>query len=372
MALKRLGSLGVWMGALAAGAAAWLLLAQARPVAAGIRQSLAVCGNLLIPSLFPFMVLATLLPNTRAGWALAAPARWLGRLYGAPPALAPALLMSWIGGYPAGARALAQLVDSRQITPRQASRALCYCVHGGPAFVVTVVGAGVFGSVRAGLLLWGCQLAAGILVARLLGRMPRDSAGGSPPPLVFPSFATALVSSVSSAAAGMVTICAFVLLMGGGAAMLEATGALGRLAGGLSALTGGWLTPAAARVLLSGGLEVTVGCAAATGLAPLEALTVLPFLLSFGGVSVVCQLAASVEGRRLTLGRLLPARLLHGLLTQLLAWPLLAPLCRALPAFASGAPALQADAKTPLATLLLLGAVAVFCLTLEEGPVQNR
>lgn len=370
--MKRTGSFGMWLGVLAAGGTAWLLLAQAGPVAAGVRQSLAVCGNLLIPSLFPFMVLATLLPVTRAGWALSAPARWLGRLYGAPAAAAPALLMSWVGGYPAGARALAQLVDSRQLTPTQAQRILCYCVHAGPAFLVTVVGAGIFGSAQLGLALWGCQLVAGILVARLLGRIPRSAARQSPPPLAFPSFSTALVSSVSSAAGGMVAVCAFVLLMGGGVAMLEATGTLGRLAQLLSGLTAGWLTPAAARVLLAGGLEVTVGTAAATALTPLEALSVLPFLLSFGGVSVACQLAASVEARQLSLGRLLPARLLHGLLTQLLAWPLLAASCRALPAFASSAPALAADAKTPVATLLLLGAVAIFCMTLETPPAENR
>ena len=52
-----------------------------------------------------------------------------------------------------------------------------------------------------------------------------------------------------------------------------------------------------------------------------EAAKILPFLLSFGGISICCQVAACLGETGLPWGRLLLSRLLHGLLTALLALP---------------------------------------------------
>ncbi|MEG2074067.1 MAG: hypothetical protein RRY54_04820, partial [Angelakisella sp.] len=225
------------------------LLAHSEVVAAGVRQSLAICGSILIPSLFPFMVLAAFLPATAAGRGAARPAAPIGRvLYGLPHAaaraLAPALLMSWLGGYPAGARALAVLVEQGRISRENAGRALCFCVNGGPAFVVRVVGGGVFGSRGLGLVLFACQLLAGAITARLLlgrkgiGSLPRggESMGCDK------TISAAITSAVSSAAAGIISICAFVLLCGTFAALLNFSDA-----------------PPMVRVLLEGGLEISMG-----------------------------------------------------------------------------------------------------------------
>lgn len=54
---------------------------------------------------------------------------------------------------------------------------------------------------------------------------------------------------------------------------------------------------------------------------PVEAAKILPFMLSFGGLSVCCQVEACFEEDALPWGRLLMGRLLHGTLTALLAAP---------------------------------------------------
>ncbi|MEG2087693.1 MAG: sporulation protein, partial [Angelakisella sp.] len=127
---------------------AWLLLSQNNAAAEGARRGLSLCGTVIIPSLFPFLVLAAALPNLEAGLLLCAPARLLGGLYAAPPRLAPALLMSWLGGYPAGAKVLAGQLDAGELSSQNVERALCFCVNSGPAFLVTVVGLGLFGDLR--------------------------------------------------------------------------------------------------------------------------------------------------------------------------------------------------------------------------------
>lgn len=347
--------------------AAWRLLADAPAAAAGVSRALTVCGSILIPSLFPFMVLAALMPDTRAGRLAAAPFGVVGRLfYRLPATLAPALFMSWIGGYPAGAHAIAKLVDRGELSPDDAGQALCVCVNSGPAFMVTVVGAGIFGSPVLGLKLFGCQLAAGVLTGALLGVHIEGSATRAHGKVADRPFAEALVSSVASGASAMISICAFVLIMGATASVLEADGVSLLLAQALERLSFGWLSSSAAEVLITGALEICGGCAGAATLAPLDALKALPFLLSFGGVSVICQVMAAVGGRGVPLGRFVLSRLLHGLLTAAIAYPLLYKSCAALSTGLSGAPVLYSDPRTALGTLLLLCVCGFLCFTLEQ------
>lgn len=352
----------------------WQLLAGSAAVTHGVRQSLTVCGNVLIPSLFPFMVLAAFLPATAAGRLAARPMAPVGRLlYGlsreGANVLSPALLMSWIGGYPAGARTLSALVQRGQLSPRNAGRALCFCVNSGPAFMITVVGAGIFGSVRAGLILFACQLAAGVVTARILlwgqglGKLPpkRDSSVGDLP------VSAALVSSVSSAASGMVVVCAFVLLCGGLAGLLEGTGLSSALADIIGQVTGGGISPGAALTLINGSVEICMGAAGGAALSPMEALSVLPFLLSFSGLSCILQVAATVGEQGIPMGRFLLSRPLHGLLTQLFAYLLLRDSCGALPAGLITSATLAPEPQSIVGSVLLLAMCAILFLTLEES-----
>lgn len=335
---------------------------------------MSLCGTVIIPSLFPFLVLAAALPNLEAGLLLCAPARLLGGLYAAPPRLAPALLMSWLGGYPAGAKVLAGQLDAGELSSQNVERALCFCVNSGPAFLVTVVGLGLFGDLRVGAMLLGCQLLAGVLTARLL--LGSGGVGALPPcPTCnrqYPPMAELLVSSVTAATTATLSICAFVVLMGALSTLLTATGVTGALCTGLERISGGWLSPDAAGVLVGGSLEICGGCALAAGLPPLTLLTVVPFLLSFGGLSVLCQVAAMVGGRGVRLGRFVLSRFLHGLLTGLLAYPLLRGHCTALPVGLLVAPKLYVDDKTLPGTLLLLALVATLCRILEPSLQEKR
>lgn len=347
---------GRWLILAATIFTAWQLLANSRIAIQGARQSLALCGNVLIPSLFPFMVLAAFLPATQAGRMAAGPIAPMGRvLYGlsaeASRALAPALLISWIGGYPAGARAISVLVEQKQISRENASLALCFCVNSGPAFIVTVVGAGIFGSVSIGFKLFACQLLAGAVTARIMhcGRGIIDLPRGAEALSNGKSTLSALVLAVASAAAGMLSVCAFVLVCGTLAALL------------------GSLTEAGTvmRVVVDGCLEISMACGEAQRLSPMQALTVLPFLLSFSGASCIFQLLAIANEQDIPTGRFLLSRPIHGLFTGLFAYCLLREECAVRRASLITSPALVHDYKSPIGTLLLLAMCAMLFLTLE-------
>ena len=130
----------------------------------GAKDGLALCFNVIVPSLFPFFVLSSLVVELGMS-------RYLGRLL--EPIMVPlfrvngscatALALGFIGGYPVGARTAIQIYENGQCSRTEAERMLAFCNNSGPAFILGVVGAGVFGSGTVGLLLYLAHLLASLL-----------------------------------------------------------------------------------------------------------------------------------------------------------------------------------------------------------------
>lgn len=289
------GRLAAW-GCLAA---LGLLLARSAEAAQAVRDGLALCAGSVIPALFPFLAVSGLLTALDAG---ASPALGpLARLLGCSRAGARAFLLGLTGSYPVGARTVAQLYRRGGISRREACRLLLFSNNCGPAFILGVAGLGCFGSLRAGVLLWGVHILAALVIALALPRQaaePPERPGSVParPPLV-----PALIAAVRDAAGTMVYICGFVVFFLVLTRLLTAlTGLEHPLPLGLLELTGGILR-------LSGARGDFVLAAA---------------LMGWGGVCVHCQTAAVLEGSGLHMRGYLSAKAAQAVLSAALAVPI--------------------------------------------------
>ena len=317
---------GWFVSALAATAGAALLLGYSSAAAEGARRGLAAVGEVILPSVFPFLVFSVFLVSSPAGAALG---RILSRpaahCYRLPEAAAPALLPGLIGGYPAGAGALAELLGEGKITREDARFGALCLVHCGPAFLTGAVGEHLFGSTLTGIFLFLTQLAAGLLSARILMLVLRRPPVTKAPACItrpkYDPFPVRLLHAVAAASSVTLKITAFVVLCSAASEILTASGVFPLLMQGLARLSGGRLAGETARCHLTGLLEVSAGTSMAAGLPPAEAAKILPFLLSFGGLSVMLQAAAPFEEGVFPWGRFFLSRLLHGTLTALLARP---------------------------------------------------
>ena len=312
--MKRKNATISWDAAAAAALAVILaagLLAAPSAAAEGVRSGLTACSSVLIPSLFPFMALAGFITCGPAGRILARPlAPLTRRLFRLDPSLGPLVLMSFIGGYPVGAKAIAGLLERGELDRQTAFYLLTFCICPGPSFVVSAVGLAVFGSAKAGGILFVCQLLAALLLGWAQARRrPAPARAGSLCGREAPA-SVALVEGVAGAVTGMLNICGFVLVFSTVIALLKSTG--------LFECLGNTAAAAAA-----GLLEVTYGILSCSSLPHTTACLLVPFLLSFGSVSVCCQVMACLRGHALPFGRLLAARVLHGLTTTALAAPAL-------------------------------------------------
>lgn len=288
------GKLAAW-GCLAA---LGLLLARSAEAAQAVRDGLALCAGSVIPALFPFLAVSGLLTALDAG---ASPALGpLARLLGCSQAGARAFLLGLTGSYPVGARTVAQLYRRGGISRREAGRLLLFSNNCGPAFILGVAGLGCFGSLRAGVLLWGVHILAALVIALALPRRaaePPERPGSVP---ARPALVPALIAAVRDAAGTMVYICGFVVFFLVLTRLLTAlTGLEHPLPLGLLELTGGILR-------LSGTRGDFVLAAA---------------LMGWGGVCVHCQTAAVLEGSGLHMRGYLSAKAAQAVLSAALAVP---------------------------------------------------
>lgn len=332
-----------------------LFLGYPNAMATGISRGLSICSAVIIPTLYPFMLLAGLLANSPL---CRRPGRWMTaltrRLFGLPGCCGPAILLSLVGGYPAGAIAIAGLRQRGQITEEETRRMTAFCVNGGPGFVVSTVGAGLMGSVQAGLMLYGAQAAVSVGMGVALGRGHRREevvAHTALPPQ------KPMAQIVGDTCASLLTMCGFVVLAAAGLALAEGCG----LARGLAGVTG--MPIADVSALLAAVTEVSCGCVALAGGGALTPLW-LSLTLSWGGLSVQGQLAAILPQERIIGWRFWRWRLCHGVLSGGMAMGLFAlfPIHR--DTMADGVTALPYSVSVAASLmLLLLSFLAMLCFS---------
>ena len=151
-------------------ACAVCLLLFPKEAASGVREGLRLSGTAVIPALFPFMVLTRFLFSTVRfscpNWL----SRAMGRIFGVGGAVFPALLCSFLGGYPVGVSVLTEDYRAGRLTQQETEQALLFCNNSGPGFFVAVVGAVVLQDVTKGLLLYMVHVCAALLCGRLFAR----------------------------------------------------------------------------------------------------------------------------------------------------------------------------------------------------------
>ena len=194
--------------------AACTLLIFPTAAATGARNGIGYCLQILVPSLYPFMVLSVFVVKSglseKIGKLFEAPARSVLKL---PGSTAATILMSMIGGYPTGARSVAALYEIGSINEKQAARMLCFCVNSGPAFVISAVGAGFLKSQQAGIILFASQILACIILSLICGINEKKEPASKPMrKTASQKAANALIASVNDAARAMIAMCCFVVL----------------------------------------------------------------------------------------------------------------------------------------------------------------
>ncbi len=283
------------------------------------KDGLTLCFNVIVPNLFPFFVVSSLLVEFGL-------AGHLGRLmepvmrplFNVNGACASAFVLGFVGGYPVGARTAISLYERGQCSEAEAERLLSFCNNSGPAFILGVVGAGIFANSRAGVLLYLshalASVAVGIIFSRYRsGEKKRRSAVKTEFEAV--KLSQAFSKSVMSSFSSTMAICAFVVFFTVAIRMLFQFGVIQALAGGIAFLLSPLgFTEIQAQQLLTGLIEVSsgIGSLQAAAGSMSARLAMAAFMLGWAGISVHCQVLSFIGSSGLSTRTYIAGKLLHG------------------------------------------------------------
>ncbi len=274
------------------------LIIYPEDTAYGIKNGFFLLGNSLIPALFPFMVLSSYISQSNIAEFLCKliekPFKYLFRTspYGFIP-----FVLGLLGGYPIGAKTVAEFYKDRKISENDAQRLLYWCINPSPAFAVTAVGTFMLNNTKTGFILYfACALASlsvGFL-CRFIGNGEIHEIKRAQEALNKNIF----VKSVSKGSEAMLSVCGWVLTFCV-----------------LSALCQSLKLPHTLTLIIKSVGEVTTGCenAVLSGLS----LPVIAGILGFGGFAVICQCATYSTVCKTELKNLLCSRLIYASLSAI-------------------------------------------------------
>lgn len=294
-----------------------LLLARSDLLNLWMQNGLALCAEVLIPSLFPFLILSDLILVSGAAHRLGKPlAKPISALLGISPCSVSALLLGFLCGFPIGAKMTLSLYESGQISQREAERLLPLCSVPGPAFLIGTVGGSLLGSRAYGLLLYAVNLLSSLLIGMAGTRLTKPKETPFPsqtaPAASSPLRVSRITRCVTDAAQGMLAICAFVLAFSCVIRLLELL---------LSYLP--ISLPPLIRSLLYGTLELTGGIHAAVSLGGKPALLACAIISGWSGLSVHAQTISLSGAKPVSFRPYLAAKLAAAALNGLLILPFL-------------------------------------------------
>lgn len=242
----------------------------------GVTEGLTICFNVVLPSLFPFMVVSAYIIKSgslRFLYKLFYPlTRFVLRL---PVCTVPVVVMGLAGGFPVGAKMTSLLLESGEITENQAKRLCLFCINGGPAFVISAVGVKMLHSSKAGLIIFASLCISSLVLGFLVSFFDDKKAVEKQYENSWQSPLLALSASVTDGVQSILGICAWVVLFSGITECIDS-------------LTLSENTYSATVSLL----EVTKGC---TLLAGEMGLPVIAAAIGFGGFCVHCQVFSYIK-----------------------------------------------------------------------------
>lgn len=262
------------------------------------RNGLTVCFNIIIPSLFPFFVLSQLASELGIGsYTSKLFMPLMEKLFRLNADCTPAFILGLLGGYPLGAKVAIGLYESGVCSREDTERMLGFCNNSGPAFIFGAVGAGLFKSSAAGVIIYISTILSATTVGTISGLFTKSRKSSLPSPpssshAANPqrrSFSAAFSGSLKSSLAAVLNICSVVVFFAVVDEVLNILGIIPCIASKFSELFG-WEQGLFA-CIVKGFIELTSGIIALSSLAvPVSSKLIAASLMSgFGGLSIHCQ-----------------------------------------------------------------------------------
>lgn len=263
----------------------------------GAILGLKISSNIIIPSLFPFCVICLFIvksdclrfiENFISPFSL--------KLFKLTSNEFFVMIMSFIGGYPVGAKLINNLYKNNQIDKSTATVMMCYCVNAGPAFIIIAVGNCILNSRILGNVLLVSHITGSIIIAFVCRFFIKIKSENIIIKKNISSVSDIFVESTADACTTVISICSFVVLFN---VVINVINNLN--------------IPFFKKIIIPL-LEIT------SGIMSCKNIYVISMLLAWGGICVHFQLFSAAKGLKINKLYFYISRIAHSLLSFIITY----------------------------------------------------
>jgi len=316
------------------------LMAFPQPVFQAALRGLETWWDIVLPALFPFLVISQLFWGLGLVHFLGVMLEPLMRpLFKVPGSGSVVMAMGYSTGAPVSALLTAQLRQKGMLTRVEGERLMSFTSNASPLFMMGAVAVGMLQQPHLGPLLAGAHYGANLLVGLLMRFYGKEETSSPPTPVSLNLLSQAwkamqrahqedprplgqlFLEAVNQAFQTLLTIGGYIVFFSVFLQALSLWRILPLLVSLFSPiLKAGGLSPQLAPAIATGFFEMTLGTKMASEVgAPLpEKLMAISLIMGWAGLSIIGQVGAMISRTDLRLTPFILARFLHGILAALL------------------------------------------------------
>lgn len=154
----------------------FLILAYPKASLKGVNDGLSLCYNKLISALYPFMLISSFSLKSGLINLITTPfEKPCNFLFSLPKEALGVILMSFLGGYPVGAKMTGELYERNVLSRKSAKRLIYSSVNPSLSFTLSYIGAYLYKSEKAGLIILSSIISANLLFCFFFSRLKKES-----------------------------------------------------------------------------------------------------------------------------------------------------------------------------------------------------
>ena len=266
------------------------------------KSGILLCLNIIIPSIFPFMILTDFVCSYVYFESFRAPKYIFEKLFKINGIGISAFIIGILCGFPIGAKISARLYKDGLITKDECERLICFTNNSGPAFIISGIGAGMLKSVHAGVVIYIIMIISAVAVGVLFG-LGKSASSVIKKSEAHPSFR--ISEATASATSATICVCSYVILFSVICGIINMI-----LGNGLHYLISvSFFEVSTAANQISSSVIMNFGVKAA----------LISFAVSFSGISVHLQARALLSGSDISMKKYFAAKALQGIIAAMLS-----------------------------------------------------
>lgn len=274
----------------------FFLITQTEKATVCVKDSLNLCINAVIPSLFPFFVISGILVKSGLVTVLGKVFSPVSRiLFNQSGKGAVVFLIGIVCGYPTGAKTISDIYKEKGFSRNEAERLLAFCNNSGPLFVIGAIGTNMFKNHNLGVALYIIHFLSAVFVGVVL-RNNKGKKLTTSCDIYTKNISRAISESVEGAVKSILNVCGYVVFFSILCAMAK-------------------------NVFLISLLEVTTGAKnlIACGFGEKLTFVLLSGIIGFGGICVLFQVQSAVSDTGLGLKYYIFGKILQAVISMALS-----------------------------------------------------